>query len=232
MSISTSKRLDVEYQRKQCSAQARSAIAAILCSKRLPQSRRRCSSDNATYMKQTSTHLACNRFLCLSQASPCCGNSLPLDPPILIAIRTRPTWWILTAPQTTSLLTGEPTPLRHVFRKRQFLDNRRSITRSTHLATFNHESLRRQQVQCLRQGTFSPSQSIHSSTTSDMHYHQTVLLTGASEGMGKSVAMQLARKGASIIIVSRSVAKLEAALKDITVRLSALPPSQRQCLGS
>jgi len=43
---------------------------------------------------------------------------------------------------------------------------------------------------------------------------KTVLLTGASEGMGKSVAKQLAAKGANLIIVSRNVAKLEAAIAE------------------
>lgn len=44
---------------------------------------------------------------------------------------------------------------------------------------------------------------------------QTVLITGASEGMGKSVAIQLAQKGANIIIVSRNVGRLEEALAEI-----------------
>lgn len=46
---------------------------------------------------------------------------------------------------------------------------------------------------------------------------QSILLTGASEGMGKSVAKQLAAKGANIIIASRSVGKLEEALAEIRV---------------
>ncbi|KAL3427910.1 short-chain dehydrogenase [Phlyctema vagabunda] len=44
---------------------------------------------------------------------------------------------------------------------------------------------------------------------------KTVLLTGASEGMGKCVAVQLSKKGANIIIVSRGIPKLEAALAEI-----------------
>ncbi|KZP06015.1 3-ketodihydrosphingosine reductase tsc-10 [Athelia psychrophila] len=44
---------------------------------------------------------------------------------------------------------------------------------------------------------------------------KTVLITGASEGMGKSVAIQLAQKGADIIIVARNIPKLEAALAEI-----------------
>jgi short-subunit dehydrogenase len=46
---------------------------------------------------------------------------------------------------------------------------------------------------------------------------QTVLITGASEGMGKSVAKQLAQKGANILIVARNVGKLEEALSEIKV---------------
>lgn len=45
-----------------------------------------------------------------------------------------------------------------------------------------------------------------------------MLLTGGSEGMGLSVARQLSAKGANVVIVSRSVEKLEAALKEVKVR--------------
>jgi 3-dehydrosphinganine reductase len=55
---------------------------------------------------------------------------------------------------------------------------------------------------------------------------KTVLLTGASEGMGLSVAKQLAQKGASIIIVARNVGRLEEALGQIKV---SLLPQCRQC---
>ena len=55
---------------------------------------------------------------------------------------------------------------------------------------------------------------------------QTILLTGASEGMGKSVAKKLAAKGANILIVSRNVAKLEAALAEIKV-VKSLPQFDR-----
>ena len=47
--------------------------------------------------------------------------------------------------------------------------------------------------------------------------HQTVLVTGASEGMGRSVAVQLAQRGASVIIVARNVGKLEEALDLVKV---------------
>ncbi|RKF55561.1 3-ketodihydrosphingosine reductase gsl-3 [Erysiphe neolycopersici] len=50
---------------------------------------------------------------------------------------------------------------------------------------------------------------------------QTILLTGASEGMGLSVAKQLAEKGANLFIVARNAEKLETALAQIkTVALS------------
>ncbi|QPH02329.1 hypothetical protein C2857_006538 [Epichloe festucae Fl1] len=54
---------------------------------------------------------------------------------------------------------------------------------------------------------------------------KTVLVTGASEGMGLSVAKQLSAKGANLILVSRSVPKLEEALK--AVKAAAKNPSQR-----
>lgn len=37
--------------------------------------------------------------------------------------------------------------------------------------------------------------------------------------MGRSVAIELSKKGANIVIVSRTVSKLEAALNDIKVRM-------------
>ena len=46
---------------------------------------------------------------------------------------------------------------------------------------------------------------------------QTVLLTGGSEGMGRSAARMLAAKGANVVIVARNVGKLEEALAEITV---------------
>ncbi|KAK0116524.1 3-dehydrosphinganine reductase [Cadophora gregata] len=55
---------------------------------------------------------------------------------------------------------------------------------------------------------------------------KTVLLTGASEGMGRSAAIQLAQKGANVIIVARNVAKLEEALAQ--VKAAALNPSSQR----
>ena len=59
---------------------------------------------------------------------------------------------------------------------------------------------------------YSPSFSY----SADM-FSQTVIITGGSDGMGKSVAIQLAKKGANILIVARNVEKLQAALKEISV---------------
>jgi 3-dehydrosphinganine reductase len=43
---------------------------------------------------------------------------------------------------------------------------------------------------------------------------QTVLITGASEGMGRSAARQMAEKGANVILVSRTASKLEEAMAE------------------
>lgn len=47
---------------------------------------------------------------------------------------------------------------------------------------------------------------------------QTVVLTGGSDGMGKAVATQLAAKGANVIVVARTVTKLQAAVDEMKVR--------------
>ncbi|KAF9890298.1 3-dehydrosphinganine reductase [Aspergillus nanangensis] len=44
---------------------------------------------------------------------------------------------------------------------------------------------------------------------------RTVVITGGSEGMGKAAACQLAAKGANVVIVARTVQKLQDALQDI-----------------
>ena len=46
-----------------------------------------------------------------------------------------------------------------------------------------------------------------------------MLITGGSEGMGRTAAIQLAKKGANVVIVSRSREKLAAAIADIEVSL-------------
>lgn len=55
---------------------------------------------------------------------------------------------------------------------------------------------------------------------------KTVLITGASEGMGLSVAQQLAAKGANVILVSRNVGKLESAVT--AVKAAAKNPSTQR----
>ncbi|KAM4057075.1 short chain dehydrogenase [Hirsutella rhossiliensis] len=55
---------------------------------------------------------------------------------------------------------------------------------------------------------------------------KTVLLTGASEGMGLSAAQKLAARGANIILVSRSVDKLKEALA--SVQAAAKNPSTQR----
>ncbi|KAF7547160.1 hypothetical protein G7046_g9087 [Stylonectria norvegica] len=55
---------------------------------------------------------------------------------------------------------------------------------------------------------------------------KTVLITGASEGMGLSVAKKLAAKGANVLIVARSVGKLEAAVQEI--KASAKDPASQR----
>ncbi|KAL6239921.1 3-ketodihydrosphingosine reductase tsc10 [Aspergillus navahoensis] len=44
---------------------------------------------------------------------------------------------------------------------------------------------------------------------------RTVVITGGSEGMGKAVACQLAQKGANVVIVARTLQKLEEAIEAI-----------------
>lgn len=46
---------------------------------------------------------------------------------------------------------------------------------------------------------------------------QTVVVTGGSEGTGKCAAIELAKRGANVIIVSRNVQKLKVAYEDIKV---------------
>ncbi|OJJ49747.1 hypothetical protein ASPZODRAFT_128266 [Penicilliopsis zonata CBS 506.65] len=55
---------------------------------------------------------------------------------------------------------------------------------------------------------------------------KTVLITGGSEGMGREAAVQLAGKGANVVIVARTVKKLENALEVIKAA-AASPEKQR-----
>jgi 3-dehydrosphinganine reductase len=49
---------------------------------------------------------------------------------------------------------------------------------------------------------------------------QTVVITGGSDGMGKAVALQLSAKGANVLIVARTVSKLEATVEEMKVNCS------------
>lgn len=55
---------------------------------------------------------------------------------------------------------------------------------------------------------------------------KTILITGASEGLGLSAAQQLSSKGANIVLVSRSTEKLQAALP--LVKAAAKDPSTQR----
>ncbi|KAG6296131.1 hypothetical protein E4U09_001880 [Claviceps aff. purpurea] len=55
---------------------------------------------------------------------------------------------------------------------------------------------------------------------------KTVLLTGASEGMGLAAAKQLSAKGANVVIVSRGIPKLQEALE--SVKAAAKNPSSQR----
>ncbi|KAL8964461.1 MAG: hypothetical protein Q9197_006917, partial [Variospora fuerteventurae] len=54
---------------------------------------------------------------------------------------------------------------------------------------------------------------------------RTVIVTGASQGMGRSVARLLAQKGASVILVARNIQRLEEALEHASA--GAIHKSQR-----
>lgn len=48
---------------------------------------------------------------------------------------------------------------------------------------------------------------------------QTVVITGGSDGMGRAVALQLAAKGAHVVVVARTVSKLERVVDEMKVRV-------------
>lgn len=59
---------------------------------------------------------------------------------------------------------------------------------------------------------------------------QTVVITGGSDGMGRAVACQLAEKGAHVVIVARTVKKLEDALVGIKVSMPCTLAHGQRCL--
>lgn len=59
-----------------------------------------------------------------------------------------------------------------------------------------------------------------------------MLITGASEGLGRSVAIQLAQKGANVVIASRTVQKLEAAIADIKVNYTGVREPSKEIFAN
>lgn len=49
-------------------------------------------------------------------------------------------------------------------------------------------------------------------------FPQTVLITGGSDGMGRAAALQLASKGAHVVVVARTVSKLQSTVDEMKVR--------------
>jgi short-subunit dehydrogenase len=48
------------------------------------------------------------------------------------------------------------------------------------------------------------------------------IVTGASSGIGRAAAQQLAKKGAKVVMVARTQSKLDAAVKEIKVNVNRL----------
>lgn len=117
-----------------------------------------------------------------------------------------------------SLLLHVSTPLRHVTLFAIRFTTRSFSTRLYHDCLYTCQDVRlrsEERVRC-RESGWCPSFSvckIHGADT----FLQTVVITGGSDGMGRAVAMQLAEKGANVVIVARTVSKLQAALEGITV---------------
>ncbi|PGH21492.1 hypothetical protein AJ80_03160 [Polytolypa hystricis UAMH7299] len=55
---------------------------------------------------------------------------------------------------------------------------------------------------------------------------RTAVVTGGSEGMGRSVAIELSRRGANVVIVARNVNKLKAAIE--LIKAAALDPQNQK----
>jgi 3-oxoacyl-[acyl-carrier protein] reductase len=62
---------------------------------------------------------------------------------------------------------------------------------------------------------------------------ETILITGASQGLGRQFARVLAAHGAAVVLAARQMDKLKSLQKEITARAAALSPCDgchRQCL--
>ena len=53
---------------------------------------------------------------------------------------------------------------------------------------------------------------------------QTILITGATDGIGRGTAMELARRGATVLLHGRDAARLEAIRDEIAAATGAAPP--------
>lgn len=49
-----------------------------------------------------------------------------------------------------------------------------------------------------------------------------MLVTGGSQGLGEAMGMEFAKRGADVVLVSRSEEKLKLALKNVEVYISCL----------
>ena len=72
-------------------------------------------------------------------------------------------------------------------------------------------------VMLRRENKFPVQGRVLSISTSQILILKLVLITGGSQGLGESMAICLAKKGADIVIVSRSEEKLKAALRKVEV---------------
>jgi NAD(P)-dependent dehydrogenase (short-subunit alcohol dehydrogenase family) len=53
-----------------------------------------------------------------------------------------------------------------------------------------------------------------------------ILLTGATDGMGRALAADLAREGATVLVHGRDRARIAATVAEATLRLITAPPEQ------
>lgn len=49
------------------------------------------------------------------------------------------------------------------------------------------------------------------------YINQVIVITGGSDGMGRAVAMNLAGRGAHVVVVARTVSKLQSTVEDMRV---------------